>query len=97
MRSVERAVARLGCQQARGTGSVRTHRRPGIREGVHNGAAYGEGHEVVPDPGKSELRLKIFATVLGVDHSETLVGVPATAVPLVAIPILEIALFKLSP
>jgi hypothetical protein len=40
------------------------------------------------------LRLRVFATVLGVDRGETLLGIPALQVPLLAFPLPEIALFK---
>jgi hypothetical protein len=49
--------------------------------------------EVVPES-DADLRLKIFATVLGVDQGQTLFGVPAFVAPVVAFPIPEIALFK---
>jgi hypothetical protein len=50
--------------------------------------------EVVTDAARAELRLKVFATVLGVDKGETLLGVPALQVPVVSVPIPEVALFK---
>jgi hypothetical protein len=43
---------------------------------------------------EADIRLRAFATVLGVDQGETLLGIPQMAVPLVGIPIPEIALFK---
>jgi hypothetical protein len=55
------------------------------------------GVEVVTDPQKADLRLKIFASVLGVDRGETLLGVPAfgaPGAPIVGLPVPEIALFK---
>lgn len=42
----------------------------------------------------AELRLKVFATAIGVDQTETLFGLPAFAVPLIGAPFPEIALFK---
>jgi hypothetical protein len=50
--------------------------------------------EIVGDATKVDLRLKVFATVLGVDRGETLIGIPALQAPVVSIPIPEIALFK---
>jgi hypothetical protein len=42
----------------------------------------------------ADLRLKIFASILGLDRGETLLGLPALQVPVVSLPIPEIALFK---
>jgi hypothetical protein len=42
----------------------------------------------------AELRLRVFASVLGLEQGETLVGLPALQVPVVSVPIPEIALFK---
>ncbi len=50
------------------------------------------GVHVVADAAKADLRLKILASVLGVDRSETLLGVPAFTVAVVTVP--ELALFK---
>ncbi len=52
------------------------------------------GVEIVGDATKADLRLKVFASVLGVDRGETLIGIPALQAPVVSIPIPEIALFK---
>ena len=52
------------------------------------------GVDVTADTSQADLRLKVFATVLGVDRGETLLGIPALQVPVVAVPIPEIALFK---
>lgn len=43
-----------------------------------------------------ELRLKVFATVLGTDRGETLIGLPSFQAPIVNVPFPEIALFKWS-
>jgi len=40
------------------------------------------------------LRLKVFASVLGTDRGETLIGIPAFQAPVVNVPFPEIALFK---
>jgi hypothetical protein len=42
----------------------------------------------------ADLRLKVFASILGLDRGETLLGLPALQVPVVSLPIPEIALFK---
>jgi hypothetical protein len=52
------------------------------------------GLDIITDLTQADLRLKVFATVLGVDRGETLIGVPALQAPIVSIPIPEIALFK---
>lgn len=52
------------------------------------------GVQVVPEEAPADLRLKIFAPVLGVDRGETLFGLPAFVAPVVNFPFPEIALFK---
>jgi hypothetical protein len=52
------------------------------------------GVQIVRDASESQVRLQVMAPGLGVDQGETLIGVPATAVPLLSISIPEIALFK---
>jgi hypothetical protein len=52
------------------------------------------GVQIVSDASESEVRIQVMAPGLGVDQGETLIGVPATAVPLLSISIPEIALFK---
>jgi hypothetical protein len=52
------------------------------------------GLHIAPDPETAEVTLKLFASAVGVDSSETLVGVPALHVPVVGLPVPEIALFK---
>jgi hypothetical protein len=52
------------------------------------------GVQIVRDASESEVRIQVMAPGLGVDQGETLIGVPATAVPLLSISIPEIALFK---
>jgi hypothetical protein len=42
----------------------------------------------------ADVTLKLFATTLSVDTSETLFGLPAMQAPVLAVPIPEIALFK---
>ena len=49
---------------------------------------------IVPDKAPADLRLKIFASVLGVDRGETLVGIPALLAPVANLPTPEIALFE---
>ena len=53
------------------------------------------GVEVVETASAADYRVRAFATVLGVNQGETLVGVPALQVPVVSIPVPELALFKM--
>jgi len=41
-----------------------------------------------------DLKLKVFASVLGTDRGETLVGLPSFQAPILNVPVPEIALFK---
>ncbi len=52
------------------------------------------GARVVPAAQAADLRLRVFASVWGVDHAETLVGIPAFRAPAVDVGVPEIALFK---
>jgi hypothetical protein len=52
------------------------------------------GIEIVKEADKADLRLKILATALGIDHRSKLLGVPALTIPFVAFPIPEIPIFK---
>jgi len=53
-----------------------------------------QGVQVVPDREKSDVYLKVFASVLGVDQFLTFLGVPSFPAPLVGVPVPEIALYK---
>jgi len=53
------------------------------------------GVEVVETAAAADYRVRAFATVLGVNQGDTLVGVPALQVPVVSIPVPELALFKM--
>lgn len=50
--------------------------------------------KVVGDVQKAEVRVKIFAPVLGVDQGQTFFGVPTVTVPILGFTVPEIALFK---
>jgi hypothetical protein len=52
------------------------------------------GVAVVDEAGRADLELRAFATALGVDRGETLLGIPTMQMPVFAVPIPEIALFK---
>lgn len=49
---------------------------------------------VIADAEKADMRLKIFAPVLGVDQGQTFFGVPAVTVPLLGFTVPEVAFFK---
>jgi hypothetical protein len=52
------------------------------------------GARVVPEGQAADLRLRVFSSVWGVDHAETLVGIPAFRTPGVDVGVPEVALFK---
>lgn len=52
------------------------------------------GVRVTTDSTAADVRLKVFATILGTDHGETLLGIPAFTAPVVNASIPEIAIFK---
>jgi hypothetical protein len=52
------------------------------------------GVSFVADPAKADMRLKVFASALGVDRGETFLGIPAFSVPVLTVPVPEISLFK---
>ena len=56
--------------------------------------AWLEAHGVRVVSNAPALKLKVFASVLGTDHSQTLLGIPAFQAPVVNVPVPEIALFK---
>ena len=49
---------------------------------------------VIADAQEAEVRLKIFAPVLGVDQGQSFFGVPAVTVPVLGFTVPEVALFK---
>lgn len=98
VRSLERAVARLDLDRFAGRRVALdlfalTPDQPFAKEFVTSWLE-ARGAHVVREGKEADLRLKMFASVLGVDYGETLVGVPAFVAPVVAFPIPEIALFK---
>jgi hypothetical protein len=50
--------------------------------------------KVVADPSRAEVRLKVFAPVLGVDQGQSFFGMPSLTVPFLGVTMPEIALFK---
>ncbi|HEV8642091.1 MAG TPA: hypothetical protein VGV13_13405 [Methylomirabilota bacterium] len=98
VRALERAMAQLD-----------TTRRPGRRVALELYAwtrdqafarefvaaqLAARGANMVGAEAEADLRLKVFASILGLDRGETLLGLPALQVPVVSVPIPEIALFK---
>src|SRR5262245_39604811 len=50
------------------------------------------GIRIVDSWESPDLRIEVFAAVLGIDQTESLIGIPALQVPVVSVPIPEIAL-----
>jgi len=97
-RSLERALARIDVSMFRGKrvfmdlaaltpdqGYARTFVAAELRQ---------RGVLIVGDATEAEVRIQVIAPGLGVDQGETLIGLPATAVPLLGLAVPEIALFK---
>jgi hypothetical protein len=49
---------------------------------------------VTVNPSEAQLRLKVFASVLGVDQGQSFIGAPAFTVPLIGFTMPEITVFK---
>jgi hypothetical protein len=49
---------------------------------------------VTINPSEAQLRLKVFASVLGVDQGQSFIGAPAFTVPLIGFTMPEITVFK---
>ena len=58
--------------------------------------AWLQAHEVhiVTDPKEAQLRVKVFAPVLGVDQAQSFIGTPSFTVPFLGVTIPEIPLFR---
>ena len=54
----------------------------------------GQRVRVATDPSQAQLRLKVFASVLGVDQGQSFFGVPAFTVPVLGFVVPEVSLFK---
>ena len=54
----------------------------------------GEQVRVITDPDRADLRLKIIASVLGVDKGQSFLGLPTVTVPFLGFTTPEIPLFK---
>ena len=53
-----------------------------------------KAHGVRTSGDAAEMKLKLFVSVFGTDHDQTLIGVPAFQAPVVNVPVPELALFK---
>lgn len=100
VRSLERAVAQLDIQRfserqvtldlfTLTDGDTRTFAEEFVIAQLKE-----RGLGIVPDGEPSALKLHIFASVLGVDQSERLVGLPTFLVPVVGTPVPELAVSK---
>ena len=58
--------------------------------------AWLQSHQVriVTDPNEAQLRVKVFAPVLGVDQAQSFIGTPSFTVPFLGVTIPEIPLFR---
>jgi hypothetical protein len=98
VRSLERAMAELDTRQLRGKMvSVDFYGLTPDRDFAKEFFTVwlqGQQVRITPDPDKAELRLKIFASALGVDRGQTFMGVPSFTAPVVGFAVPEVALFK---
>ena len=96
IRSLERGLSGLYLHRFAGRGvEVKVFAQGGnevfVKEFVTSWLQAHGVRTVSKDP---DLRLKVFATVLGTDRGETLIGLPSFQAPIVNMPFPEIALFK---
>jgi hypothetical protein len=98
IRSLERALAGLYVHRFEGRGvDVAVFAHAGNEAFVNEFVmSWLKAHGVRTVSTNPELRLKVFATVLGTDRGETLVGLPSFQAPILNVPFPEIALFKWS-
>ena len=98
VRSLERALATLDAQQLREkTVTVDFYGLTPDKDFAKEFfvAWLQEQHvRVATDPKEAQLRLKVFASVLGVDQGQSFVGAPSFTVPLIGVVVPEIPLFK---
>ena len=96
IRSLERALAEVDRSKI---GS----RPVGLEVTVHSGnegfvkdfvTTWLKAHGVRVVGDSPEMKLKMFVSVFGTDHDQTLIGIPAFQAPVVNVPVPELALFK---
>lgn len=98
VRALERALANLDAQQFRGkTVAVDfyglTTDKDFAKE-FFTAWLQSQRVRIAADPRQAQLRLKVFASVLGVDQGQSFFGAPAFTVPLIGFVVPEIPLFK---
>jgi len=98
VRSLERAMAALDVESFRGKVVAidfygLTSDRDFARE-FFTAWLQGQQVRITADPQKAQLRLKVFASALGVDKGQGFVGIPAVTVPILGFSMPEVALFK---
>lgn len=99
IRSLERALGQLDLSRLQGPGvAVDVYSMVGnqtnqtfVKEFC---TAWLQAHGVRTVPSSPDLKVRIFASVLGTDMDSTLIGLPSFQAPVVNLPIPEIALFK---
>jgi hypothetical protein len=98
VRSLERALATLATQQFKGkTVTVDFYGLTPDKDFAKEFfTAWLQGQHIrtANDPKEAQLRLKVFASVLGVDQGQSFVGAPSFTVPVMGIVVPEIPLFK---
>ena len=97
VRSLERALATLDTQQFRGKTVIvdfygLTPDKDFAKE-FFTAWLQGQHIRTANDPKDAQLRLKVFASVLGVDQGQSFVGAPSFTVPVMGIVVPEIPLF----
>lgn len=98
VRSLERAMAQMDAGRFAGKSvTLDVHGLTGDRNFAKEWVVVWlreHGAQVVSDPEKSDLQVKMFLSAFGVDRGEVFAGVPAFGVPIIGMPVPEIALFK---
>jgi hypothetical protein len=98
VRSLERALATLDIQPLRG--KIVTVEFYGLTPDKDFAREFftawlqGQQVRIARDSKQAQLRLKVFASVLGVDQGQSLIGAPSFTVPLLGFAVPEIPLFK---
>lgn len=96
VRSLERALgdidlARLGSRPVALEVAVQSGNEAFVKDFV---TTWLKAHGVRMPTDSPELKVKMFVSVYGTDHDQTLIGVPAFQAPVVNFPVPELAFFK---